>query len=380
MKKNIAFLFLLLGCQLESEKYLKENTNSTSIFIDSIFETIKIQGDSLTLPYYSKTEVYEVQDTEYLYGYNSSVHSLDVFNLAKRNLEKRILLGSDGPNQISRFYKFKVISEDSIVIMDALKLKILNNKGEIFSIVNLDQRVSSEENHGYFLNYNEAEIGYISDSKSFILHFMNESVRDREFNEDDLPLIFGKINIETGNMEYLPITYPELIIDRKGEVDELMPNVSLIGNELIYGFPIESNIYKYNLGNGNRNIYGGKSNFSENIENFDRTENESFRLVGTWFNRVRYSKYYSLFYRTHWGSQPALNLDFTPTTAYTKPGFIMFFDSEFSVIDEIKISDKYWLEDSFEFSKGICFWLKESDIKSEDVLELGVLKLNISSK
>ena len=84
----------------------------------------------------------------------------------------------------------------------------------------------------------------------------------------------------------------------------------------------------------------------------------------------------NLYYRTHWVSQAALQLDSTPSTALTKPGYVMIFDEDFSVIDEMELPVKYWLEDSFMFSEGMAFWSKDEYIEKENVIVLRILKVN----
>ena len=53
----------------------------------------------------------------------------------------------------------------------------------------------------------------------------------------------------------------------------------------------------------------------------------------------------------------------------------MIFDIDFNVIEEIKIPNEYWLEDSFLFSNGMGFWIKDTFVEDERILKIGVLKL-----
>ena len=119
---------------------------------------------------------------------------------------------------------------------------------------------------------------------------------------------------------------------------------------------------------------GGKSRFSQNIQDFSLPP-QDFRLLGTWFNSVEYDYYSGLFIRTHWGSQPRLQIDSSPSTALTKPGYIMVFDKSFAVVDEIELPNEYWVEDSFVFSEGMAFWSKESHFNDENIIELGLLRI-----
>jgi hypothetical protein len=159
-----------------------------------------------------------------------------------------------------------------------------------------------------------------------------------------------------------------------------MPNISYVNGQIIYGFPIESNIYIYDLKKDKFEEYGGKSRFSDNIENFDRKEEETFRHTGTWFNNVNYDKRNNIYYRTHWGSQDLKLDDMTYSTSYTKPGYIMFFDADFNVIEEMKIDDKLWLESSFNYSEGIGFWVKDKYLEDEGILKIGLYEYEVEKK
>ncbi len=315
--------------------------------------------------------------SEWLYGYNSSLHAVDVMDLTKRKFVKRIYLADDGPSQVTRVYQLKVLSQDTVAVMDALKLKLLNSKGEVFSAWNLDFREDDSPYFGYFINYNDARLAYAEEENAFILHFVNESDRDGLYDVQNPSHIFAKLDIGTGGVDFLPVTYPDIIYDRKGHVEETMPNVSIHGELVLYGWPIESNIYTYNLHTRKHATYGGKSNYSENLERFDRPDGVPFRLVGTWFNSTVFNPGNGLYYRTHWGSQPARRDDMTENTAYSKPGYVMLFDGKFRVVDEIQLPGKYWLEDSFLFSEGMGFWVKDTHLTEENILEIGVLEVKV---
>jgi hypothetical protein len=367
-------LFICCSCEISENGYVLEN-QYTDLEIDHEFEPYFIQGDSLTLAYYQKRDVLIDNESELLFGYNHTVHALDIFDLKERKFIKRVFLDSDGPNGIDRVYQFKVISLDSIAFMDAtMSLKLINQKGNI--IRNLSLNVTDSLNGGsmgYFYNYNDSRMVWEDSTNSFILHFLNETVKNRDFNEEDPHPIFGRIFL-TGKVEFLPVTHPKIIYDRKGEVIERMPNYSLHNGRLVYGFIFESNVYTYQFSTGNYGSFGGKSNNSENIQDFTQPE-QDFRLTGTWFNSIVYDYNSGLYLRTHWGSQPRLQLDSNPTTALTKPGYIMVFDEVFSVIEELKLPANYWLEDSFVFSDGMAFWSKDSGITDENILELGLLRI-----
>jgi hypothetical protein len=374
MKQIIKLLFcspFLLGCNSGSENYLIKTNYSTEASILVEYDIKNIEADSLSLPYYAKNDILNTIEDELLIGYNNVLHAIDFFNLSKNKFQKRIYLEDDGPNSVNRVYELNVISEDSILIIDALKLKLINSKGILINQFNLNV----EEYGGYFLNYNDAELIHLPDENSVLLHFLNHNIRENEFDETMAYSIVGKLNLESGTINFLPITYSKFIYDNKGGVDELMPNLSYNNGKIIYGFPVESNIYTYELQTKKTEAFGGSSKYSSNLEDLKRSENEEFRLTGTWFNRLVFDSKNQLYLRTHWGSQPFYSNDMTENSASTKPGYVMIFDIDFNVIEEIKIPNEYWLEDSFLFSNGLGFWIKDTFVEDERILKIGVLKL-----
>jgi hypothetical protein len=369
---------LFLGsCNLKKTDYLVENTIS-SLKGEFSFEAVQLVGDSLILPYYAKMDVWVDGSKEWLYGYNHTIHALDVFDLIEKKISNRIYLQSEGPDAIDRVYQIKVIGKDSIAVMQGLKMGLIDNGGKVIKNVSLVYKNNQKNMFGYFYNYNDARIAYQKPSESFILHFMNETVKEGIFNSIDLPLIFGEIDL-LENVKFIPVSYPEIFFDREGDVAEHMPNYSVHQGKLIYGFTFESNIYTFDLTSKERKVFGGKSTFSQNMQDFELTKNENYRLIGTWFNSMVFDPKKNLYYRTHWGNQPPLQLDLSPSTALTKPGYVMIFDKYFSVISEIELPYNYWLEDSFMFSEGLAFWSKDQFIENEEVINLGILKFRIEN-
>lgn len=377
MKTYLIFIiFLILGsCNLKSTDYLAQNTTSP-LKGQYLFEEIQLVGDSLSLPYYAKMDVWKDGSREWLFGYNHTLHALDIFELKEKKLTNRIYLHTDGPDAVDRVYQIKVIGKDSIAVMQGLKMGLIDENGKVLNNIPLSYTNEQKNINGYFYNYNDARIVYQKTSQSFILHFMNERVKEGDFNPSDPPFIFGEINLE-GKIKFIPVSYPEIFFDRKGDVAEHMPNYSVHQGKLIYGFTFESNIYTFDLTSQERKIFGGKSSFSQNMQDFELTKNEDYRLVGTWFNSMSFNPKNKLYYRTHWGNQPPIQLDSRPSTALTKPGYVMIFDKDFSVINEIELPDKYWVEDSFMFSQGLAFWPKDQFIENEEEVNLGILKFTI---
>lgn len=369
------YCFFISSCNESDEIILQNNTISIKKMVNYSIEDFRLIGDSLTQVYYQKTHVIEDEGEEILYGYNNSLHAFDLFSLQKGEFEKRIFLDQDGPDAINRVFKFTVISKDSIVIMDALKLWLLDGTGKVLkkysTVVN-----DSDEIRGHFLNYNDANLGYLKEQNSILMHFVHEDEGASKFDPKKLFPILGKLDLIDGKISFLPVPYPFYVQDNYDKISEKMPNISLYNDIIFYGFPGHSNIYSFSIPKKAFAVYGGKSKFSKNEEDYVLTNEFGYRLVGTWFNSVHYEPMNKVYIRTHWGSQEPYQMNGDLSDGFTKPGYLMVFDEEMGLIDEIKIPKEYWLEDSFVGKEGIYFWKKDIYLDQEDGVILG--KLNIS--
>lgn len=371
----IPYLFIC-SCKEPDHDILTKNTDSYRKMVNYSIEDFKLIGDSLTQVYYQKTHLYEDEGEEILYGYNHSLHAFDVFSLNEGEYEKRIFLDQDGPDAINRVFKFTVLSKDSIVIMDALKLWLLDGTGKVLkkysTVVN-----DSDELRGHFLNYNDANLGYIKEENSILMHFVHEDEGASKFDPKSIFPIVGKLDLMNGKISFLPVPYPTFVQENYDKISEKMPNLSYHNNKVFYGFPGHSNIYTYSFSEKDFGIFGGKSKFSNNEEDYVLSNEFGFRLVGTWFNSVHYESMNKVYLRTHWGSQEPYQANGDLSDGFTKPGYLMVFDDEIRFIDEIKIPNDYWLEDSFIAKDGIYFWKKDIYLNKEDGLILGRLKILI---
>jgi hypothetical protein len=373
---SLVSLAIIVGC--ESKSNMIENSKSAKK-VKLSQKSINIKIESNWLNNYSIHDTFIFDSVTYLYCYNNQRHEIDIFDLSNENAHRKIKLDSEGVNSVNRVYKLKVLSEDSILILDAIKLILLNSNGTIKKNISLNyfSKKSDDRDEGYFLNYNGAEISVLNDDGDIVLHYIDYKIRGNNNSENyAYSPVFGIVNIKDNSFTLLPPAYSDQIILRKGNVDERMPNMHIHDSILYYSWPMESDIYSYSFRSGEIKKSGGKSNFSNNLENYSRNKEIPSRLTETWFNSIKNISNTELFIRTHWGSQTALNIDNRMNTSYSKPGYFMIFDSKLSVIQEVLIDEEYWLEDSFIVPNGIGFWQKDIFKNSEDSLNILVYEIN----
>ena len=372
----VAFITLVWGCSNDSKLVLDSVKSPESIEIST--ETVIIPLDSLGLVIYrSEPVIYQENDKYYLYAYNHPVHSYDVFDLSDKKFIKRIKLGEQGPDHVNKVYTAYVKNMDSLYIMGAGRLYQVNGHGRMIKNYNVIFGSGEGFNGGYFYAPNEASIHIDKAGKNMYGYFVHNDIKALPRTPEALSKgILGKLNLIDNSMTMLPLNYSAFIRKHRGDFsNQISPNLSFLGNKVYYGFPVESNIYAYNLTNGQTEIIGAKSAYSTNYS-LPYTQNPSynFRNEGTWFNKLNTYPGKPFFYRTHWGSQNKLTANGKPTDALTKPGYVMFFDSKMRIVKEIRLDKDCYLEGSFATDEGVYFWAKGG--KNENEMKLCRYSIN----
>lgn len=367
--------FLLVSCSRIDPEEMVSNISSDRVVLDYSFDDIQLKGDSLTLLYYQVTFVYQSEDESFLFGYNNTVHALDIFSIDKKELNRRIFLDKDGPEVINRVFKIMILPDGSIIIMDGYKLWLLNRDGQALKQYSLVV-TGEEELNGHFLNYNDANLGYLPEENAVLMHFIHNDESLSNFDARKLFPIVGKLNLDDGSIGFFPIAYPHYVQANYDKITEKMINLSYHNGLIFYGFPGHSNIYTYSILEKTFMEVGGKSKFSSNEEDFLLSKEHGDRLLGTWFNSVHFEAINQVYFRTHWGSQDLYQPDGSLSNANSKPGYLMIFDNRLGYVDELKVPNEYWLEDSFVANGAMYFWKKDAYITDENLVVLG--RLNIS--
>jgi hypothetical protein len=368
------FLLIIVSCQRGKQfNNLVENVYSSNFSVEVNTDDVSIPIDSLSLFYYQKHFVLEDNSDWILYGYNNITHSIDVFSIAERKLLRHVNLESQGPNEILRVYGLYILSSNRIYILDRYSLKCLDEYGNVVEKYSLNFNGLPGNIDGYFIQLNEARFEITGGGKYFTGYFIDSQIRGKRRKKYLTHPIIGSIDVISKEVNFLPIYYSDFIINNEGDFSaEISPNITYLEDKIIIGFPVESNFYVFDRDSETIKDFGGASKFSSNLaKKYSINKNYDFRNEGTWFNSIRYNSSLNYYFRTHWGSQPKVDSNGRLTNGLTKPGFIMFFDNDFHIIDEIKLRDDLWLEDSFVTSGGIYFWPKIDENYPVDSLVLG---------
>ena len=288
--KTIILILLISIWSCESDsKLILEATESDRIVEVSLKDlTIPVDSSGLAI-YRDDPTVFKDSLNQYLvYLYNRPQNSIDVYNFTAKLKEQVIQLSLEGPNAITRVYDKYIHGLNSIYVMSGGQLKLTDQKGRVLSSWNtqFDPIDPISKAGGYFHAPNEAHFKINSSSNELIGFYIHYNTVADVRNEDSMKeFILGKMNLKSGNLNFFPVSYSEIIQVNSGDYAEIKPNFSFIGDTLFYNWPIESNIYWYDIVNATGGKIGAKSRFSQNLSpTYSSNLEYNYRNEGTWFN------------------------------------------------------------------------------------------------
>lgn len=363
---SIAICTLVLACKNNPSLILEATASHQTIKLKRTELTIPV--DSLGLSVYGTDPTIYLEGNDFLlYTYNTPQHSIDVYNLSQKTFKSRITLHRAGPNQVNKVYNSYVLNPDSIYIMGKGKLYLINKLGKVTTSYNTIFQASDNTEGGYFHSPNEANFIIEHSGAAMLGFFIHYNSIGTERTQESLSNpILGRLNLKDESLSFYPVTYSQFIQHNKGDFSELKPNFTFTADQLIYNWPIESNIYTFEYKSRKKKTLGAKSDFSANAAlTITGNSKYDYRNEGTWFNSVNQYPGSNYYYRTHWSSQPKTTPNGDKTDASTKPGYIMLLSQNFEVIEEIELDSDCFLEGSFATNDGIFFWAKDGMNENE---------------
>lgn len=343
-------LVLLINCTSESNFELLESQKKSTSIVEKIIQ-ISIPADSVGMQYYRRISTYFNDSVYYFIGYHEIINALDLYNISERKFVKRIELAEKGPNSINSINSIFIHNLDSIFIEESSSLVIIDTIGKIRRRINLRGEEIFNNNkipYGIFTSTLNFSIKYSSKNNTVLLYY---APREFEYfsNKYLMTSFLGEISLAniTPKITLLPLKYSSYYLKGKdiGFGSMFQPNVTIYKDLIVYNFPIESNIYTYNLYTGDTHKFGAKSVFSNNlVEPYSENQDRNTHLVkSTIFLKTIYDPYKKLFYRIHWGNCENKNNSMELNTLSHKPLYLMVFDQDFNVLKEIKLEDNKYL-------------------------------------
>lgn len=348
-----SIIFFIYSCNTDKDTYIvksliAEDHERYSVEIDSL--TLLREETEVLSNYFTYT-THNVNNTDYLIAYNPVISTIDIFNMTKRTMFKRMKLPLLGGLFVDLdkqdLDKTRSITDIYVLNLDSIFLNISNKKIiisdtllNVKQIIDLDSIKIKNHSKGRFISYSNNFRMFMNDSK---LHLM------QILPEDDwkikLPTIVS-IEISAKKLNTLPIAYSDYMYHIKGEAGYL--NMILTSeyqkeDVLTYNFAYESNIYQYNARNSKIRIYGGKLSKGKNLidpikykDDDDLKKWNKHFIENTQFFNIIYDKYRNIYYRFSLsGTSYSVNGYFN--SSIDKPLILMVFNENFEVIKEIEL-------------------------------------------
>lgn len=316
-------------------------------------------------PYFTYTQ-YSEHNVDYLIGYNPALSSIDIFDLTHRTVVKQL-------NLVGKNWSFKnldkkdldksrSIADISIINFDSIILNYGNEKLVIIDTNLHKKQEISMDSISIKNNMPGKPISYSHDFKMFLYNnglVLNQVYYDFNWNKK-MPA-FVSLNMNTGKLTFLPISYSDYLYKIKGSAGFL---TSIVTSEhqkqgiLTYSYLYESNIYQYNPRNSTITSYGGtpsKGKYLADSVSYIKGEDPkkwvTHNIENSQFFNVMYDKYRHIYYRFSLRNILQENGKYF-NSILDKPLVLMIFNEKFEVIKEIELP-------MYKYSPNTWFITKE---------------------
>lgn len=365
------------SCSLKNNfELLESKTNNNSIKLKK--KQINIPTDSIGMQYYRMISTYYDGTVWYYIGFHGIINALDLYNISDRKFVKRIELEEEGPGSIKYLNSIFIHNLDSIFIEEESSLVIIDTTGKIRRRINLREEEIFNNNkipYGVFTSTLNFSIKYSSKNNTVWLYY---APRELEYfsNKYLITPFLGEISLAnvTPKITLLPLKYSSYYFEGKdvGFGSMFQPNVTSYNDLIVYNFPIESNIYTYNVNTDETNEFGAQSGFTKNLaEPYSENPDQNLHLVNNpVFFKTIYDPFKKLYYRIHWGNCETMKNSTEFNTLSDKPLYLMVFDKEFNFLKEIELENfkylpfGYFLTDEGLFISTGHPMKKESDFSN----------------
>jgi hypothetical protein len=211
--------------------------------IELEFDSIVIEADTFSLTFYER---FTINREEGLYiGYNSKLHSLDVFSLRDPMFIKREYLNRAGPSAVPPVMDLYCHNSDSIFLFCITQLILLDREFEVCS------KHAPSRARGYVEN----SIGQLTVSSHVNLLYHSPSgtvlLGSNMFEDEVTKPIMAAYNLFMDTICYLPVFYPQEYFRNGGYGLLKEANYSSFNDTvLFYGFSFTSGVFTYNFKKG----------------------------------------------------------------------------------------------------------------------------------
>ncbi|WP_243409743.1 DUF4221 family protein [Pontibacter virosus] len=338
------------------------------------------------MSYYPLDCVIYVEDGKEMFaGFNHLDHSIDFISLDGKGQNSSIALTKDGPDKVTNVGPFTMVS-DSIIINGNYFMYVVDKQGRRLQHYNALSRHSQVSFSGldldkYRINLPDGIVVQAGKGNDLIVAHQKNSLivpmyRGGKRTQADFydSNAFAYVNLLHRNIEPIPVKFPEEYNKEfYGELDR--PGYTLVGNKLVYNFPVSSTIYTYDIETGEQSSYNADSRFVPNqtspttLADYEDTRKQTKHTAhSSQFFRITYDPYRKHYYRIQKGQTEGESLQNVRNNRY-----FTVMDENFNVLAEIPIEDSNYSSNYLIGREGVYFPLIDNGM-GQNNLSFAVLK------
>ena len=362
-------LLLLMSCE-RNEKVLQDNTYADEVNI-RIKEFVLPTKEELFLRDYNIISSFVTDSSlDIIVAYNYRLHALDFFSL-QNNFLKQVKLDMEGRNGI--------LHDIEGLYMHTLDSIWIYNKGIVYltdttGIVKEKIDIGKLQNEEIIIqaNFSTSRINLYYNKKRKSLFYTTRTGQ----NTNNPRFYVYEYFLQNNNVKKYELSgsdYDTNIWSSYGWKNA--PNVTFSDDQILYNYPIESNIYTIILEDNAKQTYGGKSRYTKNTvrkmsKNIDFMDAERHKIENIHFFEIVYNPLLNLYFRIHVDKTDYLtNLDAFYQFC-KKDMYLMIFNAKFEIIYETKMqSNRYSVINSWcTVNKGLLMMTNNFffDIETEE--------------
>lgn len=335
---SFLLICLFLSCA-KSQDRLIESQYGKAISFEK--EEINIPIDDKTLTSYQVISCFQENENNLVYAYNSPMHSLDIFNLNDQSIS-HLPLNKEGENgvlkNVSGLY---VHQEDSLWLYSQGFLYLVNNKGEVKGKYELPFPEG-----GFIMvetNFSMATIKLFYHPQRNSVFYLTVTP-----TEESATYIVYEYSLNSGTFKTFELkgSETEKFAGKRFGFKQF-PNVTYTDQDILYNFPISSNIYRIDIETGKETAFGGKSRYTPNLASelampYDMKDASKHHIENIHFFEIQYDPYKNIYYRLHLDKTE--NVSTTPfrTLCDSKELYLTSFDKNFRITSETKLENNIY--------------------------------------
>lgn len=351
------FLFLFFSC------HSPQKTNPDGY-------TLKRTDTQLTFPLDDKTKIYifslqiykDISGEEYLVIQNQTYRQLLFYNLQTQKLLKKIICNAEGPDAVPRFSGFYVRNMDEIYLSNTNLdgMSMIDGQGKPRKLYKGKTKEGQTVMNAAALTWKK--IQQLNNNLYIPLHINREYGKDVKFQKSNL---CGTLNLETGELELLPLTYFDII---EREADDLIVayySRCTNGKEFIYSFEDSEDLYVTNLAHTTLRKIKVKSKYLPSLhfkpQEFSMASPDNCSsMEKPRYGTILYDPYQKIYY---WIAYPEADIEkgincFDLMACGGKNFSIIILNEDFEIIGETLMPD-------YTYNPKLCFVRKDGLYISE---------------